>query len=152
MSSEEPTLAELWEYARSLRVMLPKDASLDEVRSLLAQKAKRMAKPTTDQIRLAREMGIRIDPTLYSGIYVKLLIQKGMLKAGEAILEANRALDDGNIIIYKGMPHKILSITVHHECWMVSLECLASGKKLAPIRLHLLSDVKLATSKDLENL
>lgn len=152
MSSDELTLAELWDYARFLRVMLPRDASLDEVRRLLAEKTKRLPKPTHDQVRMAEELGIHVDPTLYIRSYANKLIESGLKRAGEAILNANKALDDGNVIMYNGVPHKILRIAFKQGSWMVSLRCLVGGKALPDTRLNRIADAKLATPEDLENL
>jgi len=151
MSADELTLADLWQFARSLRQKPPQDASFDEFYSYLSEKTKTMRRPSEDQIRLARELGIRIDPQLHTAIYIGLLITAKSKAQGQAIITENKALRSGNVIMHEGVPYEITRIASVSGPWRVWLKCLMpGGRAIRSANLTQFSNARLATAEEVK--
>jgi len=153
VSSAELTLADLWNFARWLRVRPPRDASFDNLYAFLLVKRGKLSRPTDHQVQLARDVGVKVDPRLHVAAYVGGLINVATLKSDKAIIDANPALRKDNIILFEGNPSRITRIAAVNHHWMVWLKPLVAGSNggRKSFRVTCLVDARLATAEELAN-
>lgn len=150
MSADKLTLADLWQFTRSLKLKPPQDVTFDELYSFLQEKTKKARRPTADHIRFARELGIRIDPELHTALYVGAVIDAKNNVLGQAIIDKNKALRSGNTIMYEGISCKITRLASVNGPWRVWLKFLTpESKSSTSVSLVQVANARLATVEEI---